>query len=1030
MLSSSEKLKGFYTFADRLEEFRLKGKCTADLKNVLTYSLIVMILSFTALFAPIFASGSDTPTGGTYMVTPKGAGDGSGDGWENAMSGDRFADFLRSKATGGWNGEFVFYVARGTYKPVKIAGSSPTTDERSTYFTLSNNVKIYGGFVGNEEDPDDRVLSDDANETVFSGNIGTNYSFHVIYAKNANNVVIDGITVECGNASLSTSDERKNGGGAYLKDTSADISGCIFRKNEANNNGGAIYSENSDIRIASSAFVSTSTKKNTAKGYGGALCVSGDACCVQNCTFDENKATNGGGAIAAVNKSNVSVANCVLHKNVATATDSDAGLGGGVYCKKDSNQKSTVAIVNTIFWENSNDGSNYGSGPDIYNEGTTEVKNSIFKKSNVYIKSGSTFTSADCSEADPFLSPTASKNGGPVPVFSISAAGSAFNTGLASGNYTVAGLTVTVPQCDARGVLYRTNDIGAYAYTVSESGNFSASVVLSRDYAFVGDVMSAEIADVEIPLLHTASPDTNIGAIENYRLGENEISFSAPRGTFTVPNTIAPGQYKFSPYKTHGKNPSGQNGSFPSDIGADLTIYSKASDENKIFMQTPEIHAGENFTVSVSSDAWTENFEVVSWDITAPFSFVSSSDKTAEFTAPDSNTSSGVITVRYMGLLSGVQGCVSADIAVTPPHPVVTFDTSSLVLAAGSRKTLGVSVVPDTGAAVVWSVSDGNIVSVTQNGEVTGLCEGKATIMANVQGGTPALCEVTVRAAFTEDDKIVCSEPQPVMPQSGSTLPSDIIPLMAEYLTTPEKQNNFIKSCGIRDSDTTLAKSGTLYLSPEIIKSALANAAGEIGTAEETSIIPITLSKTSESGMIHAISFAVSGDIFGEVENATRIKVISLLTAVSGDILGKSENAAHINAALPSADTNGGTLRVITDESSACDGSCALYDENGIISSEIDKNKTYKLTVFVRDGDIYDADGKANRMVYGTFGIIKVSAEEPQKTSGSSVGCNALNLSLLLAVAVTALLLLYQQNREYSLVSLRDAQRQRRVRWL
>ena len=76
----------------------------------------------------------------TYFVSPNATGKGTS--WENA-SGDLAAVLFAANY-----GDEV-WVARGTYLPTNDG-------DRTITFTIPNNVKVLGGFIGNEVSADQR----------------------------------------------------------------------------------------------------------------------------------------------------------------------------------------------------------------------------------------------------------------------------------------------------------------------------------------------------------------------------------------------------------------------------------------------------------------------------------------------------------------------------------------------------------------------------------------------------------------------------------------------------------------------------------------------------------------------------------------------------------------------------------------------------------------------------------------------------------------------------------------------------------
>lgn len=142
------------------------------------------------------------------------------------------------------------------------------------------------------------------------------------------------------------------------------INNCTFKNNVAKYFGGAVALYDSSVIVTNSTFTSNSAKK------GGAICIlEGMAnLTVINCTFDNNKASDSGGAlnIEALNTYNVRY---YAEVHNSTFTSNSAPIGGAII-------GSDAVIMDSTFTKNS--ANNYG-GAIVITDQESIVQYSIFK---------------------------------------------------------------------------------------------------------------------------------------------------------------------------------------------------------------------------------------------------------------------------------------------------------------------------------------------------------------------------------------------------------------------------------------------------------------------------------------------------------------------------------------------------------------------------------------------------------------------------------------------------------------------------
>jgi uncharacterized protein YjdB len=136
-------------------------------------------------------------------------------------------------------------------------------------------------------------------------------------------------------------------------------------------------------------------------------------------------------------------------------------------------------------------------------------------------------------------------------------------------------------------------------------------------------------------------------------------------------------------------------------------------------------------------------------------------DKTVTWSSSDATVATvdnGKVTAIKEGeaIITATAGSKAATCKVTVLKKVievssVELNKETLELVEGDSETLVATVKPDdaTDKTVTWTSSNNAVASVDQNGKVTALAEGKATITASA-GGKSATCLVNVRSANIE----------------------------------------------------------------------------------------------------------------------------------------------------------------------------------------------------------------------------------------------------------------------------------------
>lgn len=298
----------------------------------------------------LFSLNAELSAQKTFYVTVTGTGQGAS--WSDANR-DINAILFAAKA-----GDEV-WIAKGTYLPTP-------DNNREIAFFIPSDVKVYGGFVGNETALSQRNITE--NKTVLSGEINTenrdDNSYNVVVFKNSsNNTLLDGFTISggTGNGTGTTGARNRCGGGIYIdgenKISNPMIANCIVRNN-ISRDGGAIYN-NGISGVANSTFVNCLLVANRADFDGGAV-------------FNDGR--NGG-------QSSPSFVNCEIVSN-------EANYGGGV-CNYAGEGESSPVFDSCNFKNNKSD----NKGDDMFNmslsgkclpiiRNTSIAKNQIIQRSD------------------------------------------------------------------------------------------------------------------------------------------------------------------------------------------------------------------------------------------------------------------------------------------------------------------------------------------------------------------------------------------------------------------------------------------------------------------------------------------------------------------------------------------------------------------------------------------------------------------------------------------------------------------------
>lgn len=280
------------------------------------------------------------------------------------------------------------WIAKGIYKPNSIPpnlipSSGTTLSNRDYSFFLKDGIKIYGGFIGNETQMNQRNIL--VNQTILSGDIGNSSNsdncYHIIMAINNSGIgiAIDGfyITGANGNGGSSVilnnhTILRQNGGGIYIYKGSNNVQNNVIHHNYAGYAGGMYFSSSSSALNANNNITKNLIHNNSGGGiYAGS---SNNTYTMYN--IEENIIYNNSfGAGIHVSEGLNYIINNVLYNN------SSSTFGSALYIYSGRSRITNNTIYgntgcaaytfygnnhfkNNIFWENKRYGRNDEPGAD------------------------------------------------------------------------------------------------------------------------------------------------------------------------------------------------------------------------------------------------------------------------------------------------------------------------------------------------------------------------------------------------------------------------------------------------------------------------------------------------------------------------------------------------------------------------------------------------------------------------------------------------------------------------------------------
>ncbi|MDD3322033.1 MAG: choice-of-anchor Q domain-containing protein [Paludibacter sp.] len=344
-------------------------------------------------------------TNGVMYVKKGGTGDGTS--WANAIG--ELADAINSAKLSSFVTQI--WVATGTYYPLYYAGNGTTNRDKA--FVLVNNIKIFGGFAGNET-----LLSQQnwtTNATILSGDIGTIGSstdncYHVVISAGAigtaelNGFIITGANADVNNTITvnSNSISGENGAGVFCSTSSPLLTNLKIDSNTAKlDGGGMLITTNSAPLITNSIISNNISSSNGDWRYGGGIYNDGSSSpIIINSLIYKNSCKNGGGGIYSASGSPILINVTIVNNTAVDGGDVSGGISGNMTIKNSiiwgnkkgssivSNVKGTITYTTTLVEGISETGIISNSDPLFANVNTndynlTDLSPAINKGSNI-----------------------------------------------------------------------------------------------------------------------------------------------------------------------------------------------------------------------------------------------------------------------------------------------------------------------------------------------------------------------------------------------------------------------------------------------------------------------------------------------------------------------------------------------------------------------------------------------------------------------------------------------------------------------
>jgi len=270
-------------------------------------------------------------------------------------------------------------VARGTYYPT---GTQNGTNRFATFLVARGGLKVYGCYPNGGGTRNYNLYPTFLDGNINTAGSGDNICHLLVIAgigSGEDSIVVDGFTLRNGvansghNSTINDADVTYvSGGGAYLTNVNNGqktlLRHCTFSNNTAQNGGGALMLHGSLVVLNGCVF------SNNSASYGGAIRTDGNSIITAlNSVFAGNVSTAGGGGAMSLSLGKDTLINNLFVKN----RDNSTTQGGGALCTNSGD----FYIVNNTFYADSTNGKGGAIGATS-TTGTLGVFNNVFYKNS------------------------------------------------------------------------------------------------------------------------------------------------------------------------------------------------------------------------------------------------------------------------------------------------------------------------------------------------------------------------------------------------------------------------------------------------------------------------------------------------------------------------------------------------------------------------------------------------------------------------------------------------------------------------